>query len=357
MQKKYDLRSFFVLKMTNKEINGILYCTPLLLTCSERARYTRCPFGYDFHLKQLEPDALTLQDLYIEKEQLMKKKHDYDTYQSNLRFDNLNFKLAVLQHLIFEKKVFSPNYDFGDFEEMYYQEDLSMEECDEAVEQYVQHALQYFTYLNVPADLAKHVTELQIDAGDDIYYEINPEWCGEDGMFDVDKISDREISQFPKLKRISFWYMSNNVEELKKQLKAHKVKVELGAKEIGRGNRTRVSLVAACLCLIIATMGVGGISGKLFLNRYQDYEVIWSTSPAESDEKTELDEITESMGTTSTDKSTQSENEDAKSEEESSQADYDYDQALNESYEKSQKELMEELKKVIDKMEGAQTYE
>lgn len=261
----------------------------------------------------------------------MKKNSDIDMYQTNLRFDNLNFKLAVLQHLIFEKKVFSPEYDFGDFEEIYYRQDYSTEECDEALEEYIQNALHYFTYLKIPMDLAMHVTELQIAAGDDIYFEINPEECGEDGRFNVDRISDREVSQFPKLKRISFWYMSNNVEGLRKQLRAHKIKVEMGEKEIGDGNTKVIPPLVAMLCLVIAAVGVGGATGKLFSNHYQDYEVTWTTEPVVIDKKEEPTDLDEPV----------------QPEQDNLQSDYDVNEMLGES----QKKMVEDLEKINEKLE------
>lgn len=210
----------------------------------------------------------------------MRKKSEFDTYQSELRFDNLNFKLAVLQNLIFEKKVFSPQYEFEGIQDRYYEEEYSPEEYEEAMERYIREALQYFTYLKVPAEMAKYVTELQITAGDDIYFEIAPEWDGEERLFNVDYISDREIAQFPQLKKISFWYMSDQVEALRKQLKKHRIKVELGQKDASK----RISGMAALFCILTAAVGMGAVTGGIFANRYRDVEVSWSEEPITTNE-------------------------------------------------------------------------
>lgn len=54
----------------------------------------------------------------------------------------------------------------------------------------------------VPLSLAESVTEIQMDGGNEIYSNIAPLWDGEDGRFDMDKISEEELKQFPNLKRM-----------------------------------------------------------------------------------------------------------------------------------------------------------
>lgn len=227
----------------------------------------------------------------------MKKKKEFDTYEGNLRFDNLNFKLAVLQYLIFDKKVFSPQYHFEDFEEWCYAEELSDDELEERKEKYIEEALLYFTYLKVPKHLAGYVTELQIAPGDDIYYIINPEWSGED-EFQVNQISEREISQFPKLRSISFWYMSERVKELQTQLKKHRIQVCLGVKD----SHKSASPVLAFVCMVAAAILMGSIGGMLFLNRYQDVEVTWSEEKTEDTPEESMSDATdETVETDATD--------------------------------------------------------
>lgn len=193
----------------------------------------------------------------------MKKNYDFEyTY---LRFDNLNFKLAVLQQLIFEKKVFKPEYDFGDFYEEVYQDDA---DYDEACEKYAQRALNYFTYLPVPTEFAKYINEINATIDDEIYYEIYPEWTGED-LFYINRISEQEVTQFPKLKSITFWYMSDCVDELIKQMRPLKIKVSTARADGKKAVSVWTSIVLIALIVIVP----GALGGYIFHHRYADVEV------------------------------------------------------------------------------------
>lgn len=201
------------------------------------------------------------------------KKRELEEVGSSLHFDNINFKLAVLQQLIFEKKLFSPEYDFGDFYEMAYDDDADYEE---EYEKYCARALQYFTYLSVPSEYAESITRIDASIDDDIYYEICPEWDGDDRFY-INEISEREAIQFPKLRDITFWYMSDCVEELKKQLKPLKIKVNTARPN---GEKT-VSLWSSAALLLLPAILCGLLAGLFFAQRYGDIEVTVSNEPLE----------------------------------------------------------------------------
>ena len=195
----------------------------------------------------------------------MINKNDIDKFQSQagyLYFEHLNFKLAVLQHLIFETKVYKPQYDFGDFYSC----------CDSDL--YIRNALQYFEYLAVPAHFARSITELHIDAGNEIYFEIYPDWDGEDCRFDIDTISEREISQFPKLKRIGICCLASDLNRLTRQLKRHNINVFSDRSD----SKKHISPVLSLLLMLIMPLIGGGLSGVLFHQKYQNVEVTSTTS-------------------------------------------------------------------------------
>lgn len=193
----------------------------------------------------------------------MKKSYDFE--YEYLRFDNLNFKLAVLQQLIFEKKVFKPEYDFGDFYEEAYGDDA---DYDEASEKYAQRALYYFTHLPVPRECAKYITEINATIDNEIYYEIYPEWTGED-IFYINRISQQEVSQFPKLRYITFWYMSDCVDELKKQMRPLKIKVSTARAD----GEKAVSFWASIALIALLVIILGALGGYIFYQRYANVEV------------------------------------------------------------------------------------
>lgn len=117
-----------------------------------------------------------------------------------LHFDNFNFKLAIVQELMYNKKVLEPLFDIHEFAEEYSRRTIDID--DEGYEP-IKEAVNWFKKLEIPARLADEVTELDMDAGDDIYLNICPLWDGEDSYFDLKKVSKEELSQFKSLKRAS----------------------------------------------------------------------------------------------------------------------------------------------------------
>lgn len=199
----------------------------------------------------------------------MKKQEEYE--YKYLRFDHLNFKLAILQQLIFEKKVFKPIYDFGDF-------------CSNG---YAQKALEYFKYLPVPAKYAQDITEINVNIDDEIYYEIYPEGTRNVSLY-INEISTREITQFSKLKYISFSYETPYINELKKQLRPLKIKV-FTARQNGE---KPISIKFSILFMILSSLIFGSLGGLIFYQRYKDVEVVFHESaPFEEDQ----DSVTEDL--------------------------------------------------------------
>ncbi|XOQ51951.1 MAG: hypothetical protein ACFWT7_01015 [Succiniclasticum sp.] len=98
-------------------------------------------------------------------------------------FDNLNFKLAVIQVLMYDLEVLKPRFDIYDFAEQ-----SSGEEIDTESETIIKPALDYFADLPIPADLAD------------------------------------KVKQFPNLKKATI--VSGNYEKVKAVLEAAGVEVE-----------------------------------------------------------------------------------------------------------------------------------
>lgn len=53
-----------------------------------------------------------------------------------------------------------------------------------------------------------------MDGGNEIYQNIAPLWDGEDERFDIDKLTEAELRQFPNLK--SMTVMTTKLEKLQK---------------------------------------------------------------------------------------------------------------------------------------------
>ena len=138
-----------------------------------------------------------------------KKEQDNNEF---LMFDNYQFKLLVVQVLMYEKKLLTPEYLGGDqyFEKNQDLDDISEKDVISRLEKHIQKSNDYFHSLNIPRSMAKEIESLYSGEELDVYYNINPQWLDfdeyfEDGkMFDVTDISEQEIKQFPNLKRIVF---------------------------------------------------------------------------------------------------------------------------------------------------------
>ena len=61
----------------------------------------------------------------------------------------------------------------------------------------------WFMDLPIPISLAALVTELYFDGGNEIYAQLIPYWDGEDDVFDIETLTEEDISQVPNLKTLT----------------------------------------------------------------------------------------------------------------------------------------------------------
>lgn len=115
-----------------------------------------------------------------------------------LQFDHFNFKLAILQELMYEQEILLPKFRVYDFCEKEY----PSIDPEDFYESPIPEVQKYFEELAIPKSYAKEVRSLFFDGGNDIYAQLIPLWDGEDDQFDLDAVSERELAQFPNLKTI-----------------------------------------------------------------------------------------------------------------------------------------------------------
>lgn len=114
-----------------------------------------------------------------------------------IAFTDLNFKLAVVQELMYNQNLL-PHFDLREYAEKEgFQYDR--ESFDPIPE-----ALAYFDALEVPVELAEKITEIYMDGGNEIYMEIAPQWDGVDDVFNITDYSD--VQHFPHLKEMTLLY-------------------------------------------------------------------------------------------------------------------------------------------------------
>ena len=130
-----------------------------------------------------------------------------------MQFKNFNFKLAVVQELMYVQEVLKPKFDVYDFCENYTERDIDPEEYYFEV---IPEVKKWFMDLPIPASLAALVTELYFDGGNEIYAQLIPFWDGEDDVFDIESLTEEDISQVPNLKTIdgTAILMSEQVKDL-----------------------------------------------------------------------------------------------------------------------------------------------
>ncbi len=143
-----------------------------------------------------------------------------------IEFDDLTFKLAVAQVLMYDLKLLGEPYSGGDKYFEVYKEDhaeVSDEECIKRLKPFIERGMNFFAELKIPSSLAPKIQYLYVGEELSVYYNINPQWLDleeyEDGSaFDITDISEREIKQFPNLKGITFNMHNDPPEALLRKL-------------------------------------------------------------------------------------------------------------------------------------------
>ena len=116
-----------------------------------------------------------------------------------MQFKSFNFKLAVVQELMYVQEVLRPKFDVYDFCENYTKRDIDPEDYYFEV---IPEVKKWFMDLPIPTSLAALVTELYFDGGNEIYAQLIPFWDGEDDVFDIETLTEEDICQLPNLKTI-----------------------------------------------------------------------------------------------------------------------------------------------------------
>jgi hypothetical protein len=116
-----------------------------------------------------------------------------------LVFKNLNFKLAIVQELMYNQHFIEPLFDVYDFAKDYTKREIDI---DSEGYEIIPEVQKWFKELPVSAALAEKVETLYLDGGNDVYLQVSPLWDGEDEKFDIAAITPEELAQFPNLKHI-----------------------------------------------------------------------------------------------------------------------------------------------------------
>ncbi|MEN9867108.1 MAG: hypothetical protein RL748_2698 [Pseudomonadota bacterium] len=114
------------------------------------------------------------------------------------QFKDLNFKLLVIEELMYTRKTLLPCFDLHEFAKQYCEREILIEKEGYAV---LPEALAYFEGLLIPDALLAQVETLGFDGGNEVYRQIFRYWDGECDSFEVGGIED--VALLPNLKEIS----------------------------------------------------------------------------------------------------------------------------------------------------------
>ncbi|MDR2237853.1 MAG: hypothetical protein LBE92_17150 [Chryseobacterium sp.] len=129
-----------------------------------------------------------------------------DPYRPNtisgekILFTDFNFKLAVIEELMYTQELIQPKFDIFEFADHYQQRQIN---TDEEGYSPIPEAMEYFKNLEIDKTLAGQVTQIYQDGGNDIYMNIIPYWDGEDDFFNIEVYDD--IKHFPNLKKMTLF--------------------------------------------------------------------------------------------------------------------------------------------------------
>ena len=136
-----------------------------------------------------------------------------------LHFDTLNFKLAIIQVLMYDLHLLKPEFDIYAFADHYEEEKI-----DTDSDIIIEPAMNFFKEMEITKNFAPYVEMLYMDGGNDVYMNIIPQWDGEDDSFDLNEITLEELQQFPNLKKATL--MSGNFDKVKEVFEATNIAVE-----------------------------------------------------------------------------------------------------------------------------------
>ncbi|UUV22381.1 DUF6892 domain-containing protein [Paenimyroides aestuarii] len=128
-----------------------------------------------------------------------------------IEFTDFNFKLCIIQILMYEKELLQPKFDIYEFIKWYKQRTIDTEE--ERFEP-IPEVMQYFKQLPIPKRFAKEITEIYQDGGNEIYLNTCLECEGYEDYWDIESTEDTK--HFPHLKSAVLCYAKPHIlDELK----------------------------------------------------------------------------------------------------------------------------------------------
>lgn len=165
-------------------------------------------------LTKEEPKLICSISIDIKEEEILTNKEKYKLKKISgeiIEFKDFNFKLAIIEELMYSKELLKPKFDVYEFAEIKKIEGFS---AVEGGYEPIAEVVEYFKALEIDKKIAKQVTEIYQDGGNEIYMNVTPQWDGEDDLFNIQSFED--IKHFPNLKKMTLFETDTKIiEELK----------------------------------------------------------------------------------------------------------------------------------------------
>jgi len=146
--------------------------------------------------------AYTLGKNYDYKEDVDESKYEIKPIAGeSLVFKDFDFKLAIIEELMYRQDLLVPKFKISEFIELYKERKIDFNKEGYAP---IPEALEYFKNLPIDAKLAEKVTSIYQDGGNEVYMNIAPLWGGEDDNFTIKSYED--VAMFPNLKEMTIFY-------------------------------------------------------------------------------------------------------------------------------------------------------
>jgi hypothetical protein len=138
-----------------------------------------------------------------------------------IEFKDFNFKLAIIQVLMYEKELLKPAFDIFEFAKRYHERtiDVNSEGYD-----IIPEVKEYFEKLEIDRKYADEITEIIQDGGNDIYMNMIAFWSGEDDVFNIRSFEDAD--HFKNLKKMEIFY-DENIDAIREELRVKGIDVDL----------------------------------------------------------------------------------------------------------------------------------
>ncbi|MEN7547009.1 hypothetical protein AAG747_03770 [Rapidithrix thailandica] len=175
----------------------------------------------------MTPKVQALRDLFQKAVQNppSKKKNPKAVAPKGVSFRSVNFKLAVLDELMYTMDVLQPKFDIREFACSQAERIIDIEEEGYTI---VPEAMAFFEELPVSENDLAQVESLYFDGGLDIYRHIYPFFGGEEDYFDIDSLED--IALLKNLKSLNITSMvdaSCSLKPLKGQDKLEQITLDV----------------------------------------------------------------------------------------------------------------------------------